>query len=97
MELKPIDLDKISESALNLRFVKQQIKSACEFYLKYKDNPGLFIHEFPMYKSEFVRKCIAINLPEERLWLSDGTVADKNKYNEWLFKLAFKSVLEGDE
>jgi len=99
------EIHKIIEEATGIKQVtsrimllmRQSIKDACEFYLKYKDNPELFIKEFPMYKSEFVRKCLTINLPEERLWLSDGTVADKNKYNEWLFKLAFKDFIKGDE
>ena len=77
--------------------IKQRIKSACKFYLRYKDNPELLLKEYPKYKSEFVIKCLTLCLPKERIWLKDGTIADKNKYNEWLFKLAFKAVLEGDK
>ncbi|MGQ4892954.1 MAG: hypothetical protein ACP6IP_10815 [Candidatus Njordarchaeia archaeon] len=31
---------------------KESIKSACEFYLRYKDNPELLIKEHPEYKKE---------------------------------------------
>jgi len=67
-----------------------RIKSACEFYLRYKDNPNdLFINE------SWAR---CIQLDEFIQMLEDST--DRNEeltildeYNEWLFRLAFKGVL----
>jgi len=89
MKPQPLDLEKIEEEIID-RFnehqphelqeeldlikevLKQRIKSACEFYLRYKDKLELLEKEHP-------------NLVEY----------DKNmKYNDWLFKLAFKDVLE---
>jgi len=74
-----------------IEVVKQRIKSACEFYLKYKDNPLLLIKDFPSYEkyvSNFVK-----NYTE----LKDKTLIKFGfkKYNEWLFKLSFKPVFEG--
>ena len=62
-------------------FIKQRIKSACEFYLRYKDNLELFIKEHKEYKDEIEEK--------DNIFFLGGL-----SYNEWLFKLAFKDVLE---
>jgi len=32
--------------------IKQRLKSACEFYLRYKDNPELLVEEHPEYEDE---------------------------------------------
>ena len=53
-----------------------EIKSACEFYLRYKDKPHLLIQEYPKYEKQ-ARKFLD----------------DVEKYNDWLFKLAFGGVL----
>jgi len=37
------DFDQVVN--LTLKFVKQRIREACEFYLRYKDNPGLLLKE----------------------------------------------------
>jgi len=60
--------------------VKQRIKSACEFYLKYKDKPELLFEE----KREY--RVILAHL--------FGDDKDTSRYNEWLFKLAFEDVLK---
>ena len=80
--------------------INQCIKQA-KFYLRYKDNPNILIKEegirppesciygmytFPLSgytgrESDYGKIGIAVE------W-------DIQKYNEWLFKLAFKSVLE---
>jgi len=61
--------------------LKQRLKSACEFYLRYKDKPELLIKEYPEYKEE---------LDEEGWWFS-------SEYNNWLFKLAFKDVFKEEK
>jgi len=74
-----------------LKIVKQRIKSACEFYLRYKDNPKLLISEHKKYYDDvvgnFFRSFNSKTLEE---------YYDIDKYNEWLFKLAFKAMLEGE-
>ena len=81
--------------------VKQHIKSACEFYWKYKDDPGLFVKECPKYKKKMKQQIFG----RESEWLFfdsfvNWTYDEDNMkylpdYNEWLFKLAFKEVLKG--
>jgi len=67
--------------------IKQRIKSACEFYLKYKDNPELFSKE--QYKIKWERyRDIGCLVWVKKMWIN---------YNEWLFKLAFKEVLKNEE
>jgi len=56
--------------------VRKHLKSACEFYLRYKDKPHLLIQEHPKYEKQ-ARKFLD----------------DVEKYNDWLFKLAFGGVL----
>ena len=63
--------------------IKQRIRVACEFYLRYKDEPELLFEE----KREY--RVILAHL--------FGDDKDTSRYNEWLFKLAFKSVLDDDE
>ena len=65
--------------------LKQGLKSACEFYLRYKDNPELLIKEHPEYKT------ICIEMGFTYSYLVEWK---KRDFNEWLFKLAFKDVLE---
>ena len=78
-----IDIDELNEAIINE--IKQRIRTACEFYLKYKDKPALFSDEqFP------------INWEYDRL---TGTyIVDLGnsytEYNYWLFNEVFKSVLE---
>ena len=70
------------------------IKSACEFYLKYKDNPELLAEEHPeyfsyIYKFEVVGDC-------KNVLVFKDILIDADQYNEWLFKLAFKPVFEDE-
>jgi len=69
------------------RKVIKLIKSACEFWLKYKDNPELLIKEHPEYKAK-----VKNNLWD--CWFEDEAEMRQKEYNRWLFKLAFKEVLE---
>jgi len=77
-----------------MREIKQRIEQACKFYLKYKDKPELLVKDYSEYKEEV-----------DKLWLKwrkkkpsiHSAKEDFLKdYNEWLFKLAFKDVLEGE-
>ena len=66
--------------------IRQRIKSACEFYLRYKDNPELLIKEHP----ELKRKCKRLSR-----WAYESEYkphSNMAEYNEWLFKLTFRGV-----
>ena len=65
--------------------IENLIKSACEFYLKFKDNPELLIEEHPEYEA-VIKDKFELKIPHYG-WLFV-------EYNEWLFKLAFRSVLK---
>jgi len=71
-----------------VEYMKQRIKSACEFYLKYKDKPALFSDEQFTIRWGYDRGTgtYIVDLGNEY-----------NEYNEWLFKEAFKGVLEEKE
>ena len=62
----------------------QDVKSACEFWLRYKDRPNLFLNE----QKEFAEEVIDKFYDETKGW------KNLDKYNEWLFRLAFKDVFE---
>jgi len=68
-------------------FDYEDVKSACEFYLKYKDSPKLLMRDFPEYKKK-------VDYFLEGMVITPTAIV---KYNEWLFKLAFKDVLKGDK
>jgi len=89
--------EKFGEDAMNRYYgyettrlieeILQRIKSACEFYLRYKDKPELLIEEHP----ELKRKCKRLNR-----WAYESEYkphSNMAEYNEWLFKLAFKKVI----
>jgi len=69
--------------------IRRYLKSACEFFLRYMDNPDLLIDEHPEYER------IIQNLKPIR---EHGIVIRDfyEIYNEWLFKLAFKSIFEDE-
>ena len=70
----------------NLQEIKQRIKSACEFYLRYKDDPVLLSQE---RLEEYGDELSPFLTSNDSLIIVD--------YNEWLFRLAFKSVLEDEK
>ena len=108
-EIKPLDLEgrniykklkvdfgsrrtkTIYDEKEAVKEIKQRIKKACEFYLRYKDNPKLLFKE---------KKLKHLFIKEEKLQPFMAQMI-KNRYlkqyNEWLFKLAFKDVLEEGE
>lgn len=87
--------------------IKQRIKSACEFYLRYKDRPDLLLSEHPEYKKEVkglneIKDATLIDLfriakEEDNMNLGMSILGLLNDYNDWLFKLAFKDILEVEE
>jgi len=84
----------------------ERIKKACEFYLKYKDNPKLLRKEYPekaKIEIDYVTAEDIIN-EAERIVERYGKVEAQPtlrlkiiEYNEWLFKLAFKGVLKKEK
>ena len=77
---------RILEIAVNV--FKQRLESACEFYLRYKDNPELLRKEWDEY---FYEKIVSYY---GGIDVSEVTV---EIFNDWLFRLAFKDVLGDDE
>jgi len=75
--------------------VIEDIKSACEFYLRYKDNPELLLEEYPEYEEKV--KEIEKEAYQKEFYMEFVKNYFLEKYNEWLFKLAFKDVLEEGE
>jgi len=76
-----------------IKFIlEQRIKSACKFYLRYKDKPELLKDAFPKLTKEIEQKDL------ESIYTADGNYHEyqRKKYNEWLFKLAFKDVMKND-
>ena len=96
----------VSETAFD--DLKQRIKSACEFYLKYKDDPELLWKEqldnieklkAKIRLQQFLTNIREIPSPKGEVSCVHGwDMYDKCKllkeYNKWLFKLAFKDVFE---
>jgi len=82
-----LDLDFFNELVVDE--IKRRVRHACEFYLKYFDSPDDLVDDFPEFLDE-LRNVLGVEPPFYEHYYS-------SKYNEWLFKLAFKSVLEGDE
>jgi len=69
------------------------VKSACKFYLRYRDKPELLIKEHPEYKEKV--NSIKLRFVSENSELVDSMMWHYlSDYNEWLFKLAFKSILD---
>ena len=79
-----------------LEEIKQRIKAACEFYLRYKDKPELLIkNHYPLLKSMEKKDKWAFLL----LFAIPQKIKIKNTdaYNKWIFKLAFKDVFKEEE
>ena len=74
------DTNKDTPRFKRFAYAEEDIKSACNFYLRYKDKPKLLIEEQSIFLKKIMEDLEMIK-------------TDPN-YNEWLFKLAFKDVLE---
>ena len=85
--------------------ITQRIKSACEFYLRYKDNVGLLFNEHPELFPEKIEFCfpqdeVAIKIENGKMFIKYEDIQSGKyyeDYNEWLFRLVFKVVFEGEE
>jgi len=64
--------------------IKQCLKSACEFYLRYKDKPMKLMLDFKY--NDFAK------IVSKKFYPLKNS-KQKELYNEWLFKLAFKDVI----
>jgi len=80
---QPATINKSEIEEEKLYLVKQCIKSACEFYLRYKDNPKEFLRDYPEHRHFIIDRFVK-NTSER------GIKYDIKQYNEWLFKFAFK-------
>ena len=88
---QPLNLKKIHEVLMKegdnefTKVVKvEDIKSACEFYLRYKDKPELFCKEH--FEIDYYK------FNDE--WFITSTKSEGVNYNDWLFKLAFKDIFK---
>jgi len=84
--------DKLAKQRLSTDAseVLEDVKLACEFYLKYFDKPHKLKEDYPEIADEvdeIINETIEMT-PEEDGW---------SYYNKWLFKLAFKDVLGGGD
>ena len=84
--------DKLAKQRLSTDAseVLEDVKLACEFYLKYFDKPHKLKEDYPEIADEvdeIINETIEMT-PEEDGW---------SYYNKWLFKLAFKDVLDGGD
>jgi len=65
----------------------QRIKSACEFWLKYCQVPDLLQKDYPEIYARWL-DYFTTRIKEED--------EERKSYMEWLFKLAFKDVMEDE-
>jgi len=75
--------------------IKQQIKQACEFYLKYQSKPFILLNYGYHLLTE--KQLIELKNIINKIENSPPDIAFEQlypEYNEWLFKLAFKGVLD---
>jgi len=85
-----VDLEDIIRM---LKEIKQRIKSACEFYLRYKDNPDLLIKEQNWVLELEYEGNIIGNMFDYAYGCWEGIWDNIGRYKEWLFKLAFGSMM----
>jgi len=71
----------------------ERVKSACEFYLRYKDSPELLRIEQEIEPPEQFREYYA----ESKIKNVSVVSWDLEKYNGWLFRLAFGLREDEDE
>ncbi len=76
--------------------IKNRIKLACEFYLKYKDKPKLLGWNYPLLIDkidEIYKRRIEAEEALGPNYKPSNTFIDE--YNEWFFKEVFRNVLGG--
>ena len=72
-----------------IEYMKQHIKSACEFYQRYEGKPKLLVKEHyhllkEMEDDDIWAFTLLLTVPDLEIKI--------NEYNKWLFKLAFRDV-----
>lgn len=90
---KAFELDPQVSAEEGSAFWYKDVKSACEFFLKYWDRPALLLKEQPQYRKELLE--ISPYFEKGKLYLIDDD--EMAEYNEWLFKLAFADVFAEKE
>ena len=71
----------------------EDVKSAVEWFSKYKDRPDLLVKEQPIYKKEVDE--MWYKAKEKRSYSTHSAKEDFLKaYNEWLLKTAFEDVMK---
>jgi len=91
-ELKKIRLEMRDFALFCIeRFIKKKVRSACEFYLRYKDKPELLVKEQDSFaiKNGFLALYKDIKIKNDSEFL--------RKYNTWLFKHSFSDVFTEKE
>ncbi|MHC1583140.1 MAG: hypothetical protein ACXQTM_00650 [Methanosarcinales archaeon] len=79
-----------------LEMMKQRIKSACELYLKYKDNPMLLVRDWDDEWNTGFRDVFEF-VDRFSYWTGKNKKAWKRKqYNEWLLNFAFSNVMRDE-
>ena len=73
--------------------IKQRVKSACEFYLRYKDNMNLLLKEQDK-EGELLKQIRELDSKQTWENYHEWTIRMISSYHEWLFKLAFKDVFK---
>ena len=73
---------------------KEHIRSVCEFYLRYIYDPWLLWEERHEFRCEKLREFMKDIVENEDTAIEDSAMCE---YNKWLFKEAFKSILEEKE
>ena len=77
-----------------IEYIKERIEAACEFYLRYKDDPLLLVRDWDdSWDTGF--EDVFEFIDEFSYWVGkDKKAWKRKKYNEWLFKLAFRGILK---
>jgi len=99
--------DKLANQRLSTEAseIFEDIRLACEFYLKYKNNPEGLFTKYRNYTKLFELYLMSTHNFSYVFWLKryflSRSIKKKwmalDEYNEWLFKLAFKDVLDGGD
>ena len=74
--------------------IKERIRYACEFYLRYIYDPWLLWEKRHEFRCEKLREIMRDIVENEDTAIEDSAMSE---YNKWLFKLAFKSVLDEEK
>ena len=109
MKLQPLNLEELARDVFDIfddeefdltvsnikSLIKQRLKSACMFYLRYRDKPGLLMKE---QNITIPKSCITgkYTMPGN-IGIRNVISWNLNAYNDWLFRLCFKPVLEDDK